>query len=119
MKVELLEQLRSGGVWLLDASIVGINKLNDGVKRRSIETSWSGYVSPLIKALERRPEHMVVIGKKVSSSIPELGALQGTWDGVPYDVISQPQDHLSAKEHFDNLVKLYDVCESKCVHNQR
>lgn len=117
MKVQLLKLLKKRGVWLLDASIVGINKLNSGLKRRSIQTSWSGYVSPLIRSLERRPEHIVVIGKGVSSSIPELGARRGTWGKTPYDVISQPQDHISAEEHFNNRVRLYEVCEDECVHD--
>jgi len=110
-KVDLLRELEGEGIWLMDASIVGISKLKPMIKEEVIRISWTNYVEPLILSLNPRPECMVIIGKGVSSSI--LGRLKGEtgqWEGIHYTVIHQPQSHLTVEGRRRNLKRVYTAC---------
>lgn len=67
-----------------------------------IHTPWNGYTKNAVK--ESNPEHVIVIGKGVAKIIEnDLRKLVGS----KYSVISQPNAHLSAKEHLDNFNEYY------------
>ena len=57
--------MRKRGIWLLDASIVGIyGAVKDRkVKETIISTCWDSYIKNEI--VESKPKHIVVIGKGV------------------------------------------------------
>lgn len=84
-KIDLLMKLKRVGIWLVDASIIGINKQLPEVKKRVLLGSWDGYTGPLLKEL--RPKHIIVIGKGVEKTLgSRIGEL-----AIPYSVIPQPQ----------------------------
>ena len=108
-KIELLKNLKKRGVWLVDSSIVALydsgKKPEHKLMLSTIRTSWSGYTSHVIK--ESNPEHVIIIGKGVASTIEdELRKLVGS----KYSVIAQPNAHLSAKKHLSNFKEYYRLC---------
>jgi hypothetical protein len=70
-KINLLESLKSKGIWLLDTSIVGI--YNNGKKPNNknyhciLKKSFDGYCSKIIRDV--KPEKIFVIGKGVYDSV--------------------------------------------------
>lgn len=115
-KVDLLRQLQNRGIWLLDASIVGIDRAKPTYKKKVLGTSWTNYVKPLILSLEPRPEHLLVIGKGVSNSVfGKSSPDSGSWEGVSYDVIDQPQSHLTISKRLGQLMKVYGACNGQCL----
>jgi len=76
-KVELLKALRRRRIWLLDASIIGINGLAPSLKREVTRVSWDRYVGPRIAALHPRPERIIVIGAAVAEAVFGLRAREG------------------------------------------
>ena len=62
-KIDLLERLRKKGIWLVDSSIVGINKLHRKWREEIIAASWNNYVKHLIT--ESKPKYLMCIGKTV------------------------------------------------------
>jgi hypothetical protein len=107
-KVNLLRQLKSRGIWLVDASIVAV--YDDGQKKKEmkkvIETSWKNYTKDVIK--EANPSYVICIGKGVSAIVEtDLKSIIQNH----YCVLAQPNARLSAREHFANFQKYYDVCQ--------
>jgi hypothetical protein len=103
-KIALLEKLKVKGIWLVDSSIVGINKLLGDQRQEIITTSWNNYVKQLIT--KSKPKFVVCIGKTV-------------WDvlkrninkmSIPCDYIHQPQAHLTSTEIKEEHKKLQEIC---------
>jgi len=116
-KIGLLRGLQGKGIWLLDASIVGINKIGAKDKDEVVRASWENYVKPLLLSLKPRPEHLVIIGMGVSRAVLGQSAKRkGTWKGIPYDVIEQPQAQLAGDGHRENLARVFRVCDGLCEH---
>lgn len=93
-KVTILLEMRRRGIWLVDASIVGIYRAvkNQKVKKTIITTCWDSYIKNVI--LDTHPKHIIVIGKGKSSvegilkwRLESLKASSGT----TYSVLPQPQ----------------------------
>jgi len=86
-KILLLEQLKRAGVWLVDASIIGINGRDPNLKSRVVEASWDAYTGPLIERLGPRPRNIIVIGYGVAKILQNrLKRLN-----IPTHEIPQPQ----------------------------
>jgi hypothetical protein len=66
-----LEKLQAKGIWLLDASIVGLYRSGikeyPGMLGRIIQTSWHGYVKNIV--LDSAPRHVIIIGKAVEKVV--------------------------------------------------
>ena len=87
-KINLLNEMRESGIWLLDTSIVGIYQ--EGIKPSSeeyeliLQSSFKGYCLPIIKDL--MPDSIIVIGKSVYDILSrELNSLE-----IKVDWIHQP-----------------------------
>lgn len=106
-KVRLLRALRSRGIWLLDASIIGINGLEPGLKREATRVSWDTYVGPRISALNPRPEGIIVVGAAVAEAVFGSRAREGAWSGIPYQVVNQPQGDRSREGARKTLSKIH------------
>lgn len=110
-KIELLLGMKQQGIWLVDASIVALYR--DGKKPEhklmssAIRKSWDCYTSGIIQ--DAQPQHVICIGKGVSSIIGEnVRVIVGN----RFTVIAQPNAHLSGEEHMDNF-KLYgEICRN-------
>jgi hypothetical protein len=86
-KILLLQQLKRVGVWLVDASIVGINERDPNLKSRIVTASWDAYTGPLIERLDPRPRNIIVIGYGVAKTLQNrLKRLN-----IPTHEIPQPQ----------------------------
>jgi hypothetical protein len=86
-KILLLQQLKRAGVWLVDASIIGINQSGANLKNRIVEASWDAYTGPLIERLDPRPRSIIVIGYGVAKILENrLKRLN-----IPTHEIPQPQ----------------------------
>jgi hypothetical protein len=86
-KIRLLNHLKREGVWLVDASILAINGLDQSLKNEVIRICWKGYVGPMLDSLNPRPERILVIGSGVARTLNvEINAL-----GFTSKVIPQPQ----------------------------
>lgn len=86
-KIQLLQQLKRAGIWLVDASIIGINKRDPNLKSRVVAESWDAYTGPLIEGLDPRPQNIIVIGYGVAKTLQNsLKRLNITTHEIP-----QPQ----------------------------
>lgn len=102
-KLDVLRRLRSGGVWLADASVVGI--YSPGGERRFtgsnlqqlLRESFTGFVWPEFSASP--PEQVWVIGRGVGEALAGLPGID------PRHVISQPGDHDVAR-YRDDLARM-------------
>ncbi len=88
-KIDVLRKMQQRGVWLLDASIVGLYRsaIKEDLRLMSdiLRTSWKSYVEKVL--LDSAPKHVVVIGSAVEKAIKQnLG-------GFDYTFIKAPQAH--------------------------
>ena len=107
-KVNVLRRMKQRGIWLLDASIIGLYR--SGIKeypdecKRIIRVSWRNYIGDMIE--EAQPKHIIVIGKSVEKILHfELQKLK-----VPHTAIDAPQAHLESQKQRENYEKYQTIC---------
>ncbi|MDT9547322.1 MAG: hypothetical protein RI826_08310 [Chlorobium phaeovibrioides] len=104
-KINLLNDLKEKGVWLVDSSIVAL--YNHGVKPQNmneiIDVSWKGYTKSLV--LESSPKHVICIGKGVYGIVKK---------DLPPDTyeINQPNARITSDERLADFQKLSRTCAS-------
>jgi hypothetical protein len=64
-KTQLLYSLKEAGIWLVDASIAGINGLDQKTKTKIIELCWEGYLAPVMTSLGPSLKRVMIIGEGV------------------------------------------------------
>jgi hypothetical protein len=64
-KIQLLGDLKEAGIWLVDASIAGINGLDQKTKDRIIELCWQDYLAPIMRSLSPSLKRVMIIGEGV------------------------------------------------------
>lgn len=111
-KIRLLQRLKRRGVWLVDASVVGIYRGSGSSRatndRDLMSESWRGYVNDVIQ--EARPAHVICIGKGVANAVgKEIRAIMGN----RYTVIPQPQARLPGEDHAEALRRCAAICEQE------
>lgn len=113
-KIRLLEELRSRGVWLLDASPVALYRSGGGKPRRkelraALEVAWDEYSGAIVR--EVAPLAVMVIGRMVHDALGERvkGAVGS---GVDVQWMYQPQARVSAAEHASGLTRLRRMVEA-------
>jgi hypothetical protein len=88
-KINLLQDMKNNGIWLLDASIVGIyengKKPSNSIYNRILRDSYAYYCEPII--LKEKPDLIIIIGKGVNNSIGKLVKKLN----ISIEVIDQPQ----------------------------
>jgi hypothetical protein len=86
-KIRLLQDLKRAGIWLVDASIMGINKRDSSLKNRIVAESRDAHTGPMIERLDPRPRSIIVIGYGVANTLQDrLRPLN-----IPTHTIPQPQ----------------------------
>jgi hypothetical protein len=106
-KVCVLQEMKRRGLWLLDASIVGIYRAIDDseTKEKIIRICWDEHVKDVI--LESRPKHILVIGKGVEAV---LGCRLNKAD-ISCTVLPQPQGVRGSSEVLSNYYSEYQrIC---------
>jgi hypothetical protein len=109
-KINVLRQMQEKGVWLLDASIVGLYRStleNNETKKRIIEICWDNHIAKIIE--ESNPKHMIIIGKGVKDALRFK-----LWNlNLPHDQIStipSPQERTSSETQLENYKKYQRIC---------
>jgi len=108
-KVNVLRKMRKKGIWLLDASIVGLAgsniKEDPDACNQVIVICWDNYLRKVIK--DAQPKHILVIGKGVEKSLRfRLQKL-----GFSPTVIRQPQGD---RRNSQKQLEKYKVCQRIC-----
>ncbi|MFC2038987.1 hypothetical protein ACFLUG_04380 [Chloroflexota bacterium] len=108
-KINLLQNLKRDGIWLIDASITALYDASKKPKkttyREIIKTSWNSYTKDVIA--EANPMHIICIGKGVYNV---LGNELKRFNNSRIHLIEQPNAHLSAQRHLMNYQKYGEVC---------
>ncbi len=106
-KIEILKKMNTKGIWLLDASIVGIDRdvLDKKEINKTLEICWDNHIKDSI--LNVNPDHIIIIGKTVEKAlINKLGRL-----GINFTVLPQPQGvRKSSEEQLENYKKYQRIC---------
>jgi hypothetical protein len=106
-KVDVLRKMKERGIWLLDASIVGLygsGKKNQTITERIIEICWQNHIANMI--LESSPKHAIVIGEGVGNILnSKLQKLE-----IPFTVIPQPQARGTSEWQLENYKKYQRIC---------
>jgi hypothetical protein len=106
-KVSILQEMKRRGIWLLDASIVGIYGAvkNQYAKETIITTCWDAHLKNVI--IESSPKHIIVIGKGVEGTLRlRLNMLKASL-GFTYSVLPQPQGNRGTSEEQLETYKEY------------
>jgi len=111
-KLCVLEGMRDSGIWLVDASIVGIYK--SGAERGLVgmedvvTASWDQYVSHVVA--EANPKVLICIGKTLYD-INRLLRNRIEYLNLPLKIFPQPQARLPAEEHIACYQRYYELCQ--------
>ena len=106
-KVEILQKMKDKGIWLLDASIVGL--YGGGSKRyntikKILEICWKSHIANIIEKSSSR--HIIVIGKRVANVLsPKIRKLD-----IPFSVIPQPRARGTGGWQLENYKHYQRIC---------
>lgn len=105
-KIRLLKSLKESGIWLMDASIVGINGTSEPTKTNVLLQSWKNYTGPTVKSLSPTLKHIIVIGAGVERTIRnEIERL-----GIRHSVIPQPNARLTGGYPSKHYETCFEIC---------
>ena len=90
-KIDLLLDLKNAGIWLMDASIVGIEREKPTLKAEVLLDCWKNYVGQKLTTMDPRPRGIIVVGNGVRDAL-EKEILNDL--GIQPAVIRQPNAHL-------------------------
>lgn len=107
-KIGLLKSLRQKGIWLIDASIVGLYKKSKKPNRMkmigAIEKSWENYTRSAVK--DAKPEQVICIGKSIFDFLKsDLNSLVERVEWV-----YQPNFPMTTEARLENLRKVSQIC---------
>lgn len=103
-KLDLLDKLKDRGIWLVDASIIGIDRKNPKAKKKVLKCCWQNYTKNLLRSLN--PEHVIIIGKGVGKIIKS--DLENDLE-IPCSIIKQPEGCRKPGEKLKNLKQLNKI----------
>lgn len=109
-KVALLNQMKERGIWLMDASILGLAKSGLGLKiaKQIIELSWENYVKEIIT--KSNPRSIIIIGQNVKACLTDhIKNLN-----IEFKTIDAPQAWVDRQTRLENL-KQYQTIVAKKV----
>lgn len=113
-KANVLRKMQNKGVWLLDASIVGLTQIKrdktitktrkDNTIERIIRICWDNYLKETVRKVQ--PKHIIIIGIDVERILrSELEKLS-----IALTTIDAPQRHLNSQKQQENLEKYQKIC---------
>jgi len=106
-KIKILKTLKEQGIWLVDASIVGLYKDSKKIPYmfEALEESWRSYTREVVASV--KPDHVVCIGKGVARVVEvDLKRMFPS----KFTVIAQPNAFLSSEEHLANYKAYSQIC---------
>jgi len=110
-KISLLADLQRAGVWLMDASVVGLNRLkNLTLRKRVLQQCWD-YTFSTLQELNPKPNRMIIIGCFVKRVLrKEIASL-----GIRHVFLPQPQARISAPGYRQFYDVYYQMCSRLSV----
>ena len=112
-KINLLQDLKDRGIWLLDASIMGLyipkddNDRKDEILGIVLDICWNAYINTVINKVneKKKPPSIVIVGrtveKMIGNKIQDILRL----------CIDQPQSHLTKEERQEQMDELNRVAQ--------
>ena len=114
-KVNILYELKRRGIWLIDASLVGIYKGKIGdpeIKEKVIRASWDNYLQNLVT--EAHPKHIIVIGKGVANALGWRLQNARISMSAKCTVLPQPQGNRgSSEEQMETYREYQRICSKE------
>ncbi len=109
-KIDLLKNLQSRGIWLVDASVTALynrrgNRPKQDAVAQVLTSCWDLYIRQVMK--EASPKHIIVIGKGVGGILE--ARLRADFPSR-YTVLPQPQARLSANELRLIAFRYFSIC---------
>ncbi len=107
-RISLLQEMKKRGIWLIDASIIGINGEHKPSRRRYnriLLHCWDCYIGEMIA--RSSPEQVFIIGKRVGNVLEDK--VSKIINRSPI-VIYQPNAHINKEQRFQDFRKLYTIC---------
>jgi len=118
-KVNVLQKMKESGIWLLDASIVGLYRSgvkSSSLKNRIIKICWQNHLVNIIS--NSKPQRIIIIGKRVEqilrSRLVELGFSPSQITTIP-----QPQARLSSEERLENFRRYQRICSMSTIISEK
>jgi hypothetical protein len=119
-KVILLQTLKKCGVWLVDASIIGLYKSNvygtseyQRRKREVIAHCWNNHTKHVLK--KANSDFIICIGKGVGGLLGQH--LNEKPSNGRYEILPQPQGRRNPTAIENAFQKYYNICRSVCCDN--
>ena len=108
-KINILNDLKSKGIWLVDTSIVALYRNGKKFTNmfQALETSWEQCTRNVVTSAN--PEHVICIGKGVASVVEK--DLKKIFPNR-YSIVAQPNAFLSSAEHMANYMHYSKICHS-------
>jgi hypothetical protein len=108
-KLQLLEELKQKGIWLVDGSLAalyspGRDKLPPKKLALTLQTSWGCYVRDQV--VDAKPEQIICIGEGVRQSL--VSCFQK--DCLHPTPVKQPNARMSTQERFETFKKYFEIC---------
>jgi hypothetical protein len=115
-KVHLLNEIKQRGIWLLDASIIGVNgdhRPPKRVYREVISICWEYYIKDIMNQIT--PENVIFVGAKVSEILKERAQTIISREPTTVPLLNA---HLTATERLAVLKTIYSVCNQEYSPSQ-
>jgi hypothetical protein len=114
-KLDLLEKMRSAGIWLVDASVTalypkGALAASGGDFLAILRACWESHVGEVVCRCP--PSAVLIVGKGVETAVGKL-VRKDLGDGVEVAVINQPAAFMSAEARAKDRRTCFDLC---CRH---
>jgi hypothetical protein len=112
-KLCLLNEVRTSGVWLVDASVAALvregKRLADGPAYRAVlRECWDAHVGAIV--CESSPAVVIIIGKSVENAIGEI-VRRDLGDKVNIAVVKQPEGVRHRDELADYREQIFALCQ--------
>lgn len=110
-KVSILNELKRRGIWLIDASLVGIYRGIDDpeIKSNVIRSSWDNYIKNIVT--ETHPKDIIVIGKGVANALSLRLPILCKSMKTKLTVLPQPQGNRgSSEEQMETYREYQRIC---------
>jgi len=109
-KLQLLDQLRQNGIWLVDGSLAALylpggNKLMPEIMEWALQASCDFYVGEQV--VQAKPEQIICIGNGVRRS---LESRLKKVCSCPITTIKQPNSRMSAQERLQTFKTYFEIC---------
>jgi hypothetical protein len=116
-KLDLLEKMRSTGIWLLDASVSALYRKGALAASRDdflavLRACWESHVGEVV--CRCAPSAVLIVGKGVEAAVGDL-VRRDLGHGVEVAVINQPNARMSAEAIANDRRDRFALC---CRHRQ-